>query len=318
MSFVLGTFGAFVISSIGGRLKLIDRPNERSSHIKLIPKGGGIGILAAFCLTAAYYSVPLLIWVPAAFISLISLIGDRFDLSVGLRLGLQFIAAGVACWGIGTLSNGLIRWQTLGLPLGFFASVFFVVATANIYNFMDGINGIAGITTVIAFCLLAITGWIRGETPSIVMIAGTMAAATMGFLPWNFPKARVFMGDGGSILLGFTYALITAAWSHSPADFLMFISFLLPFFVDEGVTLIARLRSRDSLTQPHRRHIYQILVNQMGVPHWKISSLYGIIQVTVSGVAILLYPLGWIILTGWLLLVMTGMGIAGVLVRRYE
>lgn len=318
LSFVLGTLGAFAISKTGYRLNLIDRPSDRSSHFREIPKGGGAGVLIAFCLTASWIGFPILIWLPAATLSLISLLGDRIDLSPKIRMVTQFIAAGIVCLEIAATFPSFADWHINWIPIGLFFSAFFIVATANLYNFMDGINGIAGITGIVAFGLLGLTGWMRDESSVWVLAAVAMAAAVAGFLPWNFPKARVFMGDVGSILLGFVFAVFILAWSRNLADILMFIAFLFPFYVDEGVTLIARLHSRDSLIQPHRRHIYQILVNQMGISHWKISCLYGIIQLTVSGVAILLYPLGLIILTGWLLLAMTMMGLAGVFVRRHE
>jgi len=175
--------------------------------------------------------------------------------------------------------------------------VLFVVASANVYNFMDGINGIAGITGIVAFTLLAWTGWMRGESSTWVLAAAALAAAVAGFLPFNFPRARVFMGDVGSILLGFVFAVFVVAWSRTLADLVMFCSFLFPFYADEWLTLVPRLRSGVSLLRPHRRHVYQVLANQMGMPHWKVSSLYGFVQLAVAGGALLLRP--WAGLPRW-------------------
>ena len=134
---------------------------------------------------------------------------------------------------------------------------------------------------------------------------------------WNFPRARVFMGDVGSVLLGFVFALYVVAWSRTLADFLLFISFLLPFYLDEAVTLLPRLREGDSLTRPHRRHVYQILVNQMGIPHWRISLLYGTVQLVVALVTLFLRPWGWPGEAVWLLAACgAGAGLASWVRRR--
>ncbi|MBU4269147.1 MAG: UDP-N-acetylmuramyl pentapeptide phosphotransferase [Acidobacteria bacterium] len=274
--------------------------------------------MAAFCVAAIWIGLPVLVWLPVAGLSLASLVGDRMELSAKLRLGLQFAAAGIACWGIAKLFPAGIFWKSSGLALWLLGASFFVVATANIFNFMDGINGIAGITGIVAFALLAGTGWMRGESHAWVLVAATLAASCAGFLPWNFPKARVFMGDVGSILLGFVFAVFVLAWSRTLSDLLMFAAFLFPFYADELVTLIPRLRDGDSLIRPHRRHIYQILVNQMGVTHWKVSLLYGIIQLGVAGGALLLYPLGWVAEMAWMGLVLGASWILASRVRRHE
>jgi Fuc2NAc and GlcNAc transferase len=314
----LGTAGAWAIGRFAYKLNLLDRPNERSSHSRTTPKGGGIGILAALCVTAGWLGFPVLVWMPAAFLSLASLLGDRIEMSSRIRLVIQFAAAGMACHGLllrsGAISGG--GWPEISL--GLFFTLLYIATTANVYNFMDGINGIAALTGIVSFGFLALTGWVRGEDPRWVFVAVSLAAACAGFLPWNFPRARVFMGDAGSVLLGFMFAVFVVAWSRSPADFLMFSVFLFPFYADEAITLPPRLRSRDSLTSPHRRHVYQILVNQMGVSHWKIALLYAGIQAGAAGVAVSIRPWGWIAEAAWICLSLGVMGAWAGRVRRHE
>jgi UDP-N-acetylmuramyl pentapeptide phosphotransferase/UDP-N-acetylglucosamine-1-phosphate transferase len=315
---VLGAVGALLISRFGGCLGLIDQPTTRSSHSLGIPKGGGIGLLAALCLIGEKVGFPYWIWLSTAVLALVSLLGDRVEISPKFRLIAQFLAAGTACGQLITISAGVPGWHGREIPIGYILSVIIIVATANVYNFMDGINGIAGITGIVAFGLLAISGWMRGESPAWVLVASALAAACAGFLPWNFPRARVFMGDVGSILLGFVFAFFVVAWSRTLADFIMFASFLFPFYADEGMTVMIRLKNRDSLIKPHRRHVYQILVNQMGIPHWKISLLYGFIQAGVAGVAIWIRPRGWIAEAAWISLSLGMIGVLARRVRRHE
>ncbi len=311
---LLGSVGAITVVFMGNRLKLEDTPNERSSHSKVTPKGGGIGILVSFFLAAIWLNFPILVWLPAVVLSLISLLGDRIELSPRWRLIAQFVAAGIACSQIARNWPESVLWFGSGVVL----AAFFVVATANIFNFMDGINGLAGITGIIAFSLLAWVGWTRCESFTWVLVAAALAAACAGFLPWNFPRARVFMGDVGSILLGFVFAVFVVAWSKTWVDLLVFAMFLLPFYADEFITLIPRLRDKDSLTRPHRRHVYQILVNQMGISHGRISVLYGAIQLVVSGVAIVLRPWGFFAEAFWLGLALALAWLGGAWVRRHE
>lgn len=298
---LLGFAGAGLLAVRGSRWGLIDKPGPRSSHSRPTPKGGGVGILAAFVLAAIWLRLPPLLWLAVAGVSGVSFLGDRVRLSPRLRLLVQFAAAAAALTPLaGTFPQALaVRAGLLvGLPL----ASFLVVATANTYNFMDGIDGLAGITGAVAFGLLAVTGSLRGEDPAWVALAVALAAACLGFLPWNFPRARVFSGDVGSILLGFVFALFVAAWSRTPADLLLFVSFLFPFLADEGVTLLARLRRGDPLLVPHRRHVYQILANQRGIAHQWISLAYGAGQLGVGAVAIWLCPPGWPWRLSWLVL----------------
>ena len=280
VSLLMGAAGAWAVARWGHRLALLDRPGHRSSHSRITPKGGGIGLLAAFVLCSLGFGVPAGFWIPAVVVSVASFLNDRREMGVKWRLGIQFLAVGlflavVAIPGFDSLSFGAF----IGLAL-FYAV--FVVGTANYYNFMDGINGIAAITGIVGFGLLAVYGHMTGKPDALWCVSLGMAFACAGFLPFNIPDARVFMGDVGSILLGFVFAGLVVAFSASPAEFLVCAGFLFPFYADELFTLVERVKAGEQITHAHRRHLYQVLVNELGVAHWKVAAGYGMVQLAVG------------------------------------
>ena len=290
LSAALGGFGAWAIKQAAFRLGLIDLPNPRSSHQRPTPKGGGLGILAAFVVASIFTQIPSIFWIPAALLALLSFFGDKLDLSPRLRLPLQFVAAIVLLAGLGQFQFDQIKGLALIIPLAFF-----IVGTANFYNFMDGINGISAITGIVAFGLLAVFGFsLEGRSP-FAMLSVCISLSCLGFLPFNMPKAKVFMGDVGSILLGFVFAGMVVALSKGFLDFLCLASFLFPFYADELSTMAIRLKDGENLLRPHRRHLYQLLANEKGISHWKISTGYGLFQLVVGLTVLMLKPLGGLV-----------------------
>ena len=291
----LGGLGAWVVARWGGRFSLLDKAGHRSSHQGVVPKGGGLGILVAFLLASPILGLPLLFWTSIGMISLVSLYGDRREIPVKVRLCLQFAAGFV-------LLAGIFHWEGRGWPAFVLIPLFsvFVVGTANYYNFMDGINGIAGITGIVAFGLIVLFGALSGANESLLALAGCMAFACLGFLPFNMPKARVFMGDVGSVLLGFVYAGLVVGLSHNLSHFAVLCAVLFPFYADELTTEYVRLRDGENLLKPHRRHVYQLLANEMKIAHWKVAVGYGILQGLVGIGALMLQGLGMPVLFGFL------------------
>ena len=149
----LAGVGAWVISRWGPLMGVLDRANHRSSHDGVVPKGGGIGLLAAFIFSAWQLSLPHLFWISVGVISLLSLYGDRRELGPRIRLSVQFLGS------VGLLF-ALFSWQGREWPIYLLMPfiAIFVVGTANYYNFMDGINGMAGITGVVGIGLIALVG----------------------------------------------------------------------------------------------------------------------------------------------------------------
>lgn len=270
------------IARWGYRIGLTDIPNERSSHTRPTPKGGGIGILAAFFICSIAFSIPKSFWIPAVLLSFFSLWGDHSEIRPQIRLLIQFTLGTILLIGIFIENESGIGAHLL-IPL----LIVFVVGTANYYNFMDGIDGIAGITGLVGFGLL---GWYAatvGGDPRIIAICICMSLSCMGFLPFNMLKARVFMGDVGSVLLGFVFAGLVVWVSKRFVDFVCAAAFLFPFYADELTTLFVRIKEKDKLIRPHRRHLYQLLTNEYGILHWKVSLGYGACQL-ILGISILL------------------------------
>jgi Fuc2NAc and GlcNAc transferase len=279
-SMVLGALGAFMVSCFGDRWGLIDKPTTRSSHYRAVPKGGGIGIAAAFLVTSIFLGIPIAFWLPLGVMVGLSICGDRVEISPNLRLPAQFVLMGILVIGTG---EGI--YQDIPRILIALFWVVFIVGTANFYNFMDGINGIAGISGIIGFGFLAFETY--KDQPEVGLLATCMALTCLGFLPFNLLRARVFMGDVGSILLGAVFAGLVYLASHTLLDFLCMASFLFPFYVDELTTMIVRLRKGENLSQPHRRHIYQLLANERQIPHRRVSAGYGCFQLLV-GISVLI------------------------------
>lgn len=289
IAYLLGWTGAWFISRYAYRFGLIDIPNDRSSHSLPTPRGGGIGILAAFIVSSLYLQLQLLIWLPAAVLALVSFFDDKLDLSPQIRLSIQFVAAFAitSFWILSCHSSSLFT------PLLVLFFSFVIVGTANFYNFMDGINGIAGITGVVSFVLLGFYAHMYAHQLPLALSAYCMAAACLGFLPFNIPNAKVFMGDVGSILLGFIFAAYIVILSDKIAVFLLLAGFLSTFYADAITTLWIRKRDGESLSQAHRRHLYQLFANQKKVAHWYVSAIYGLIQTAMGIILLLVYPLGW-------------------------
>jgi Fuc2NAc and GlcNAc transferase len=276
-SFILGFVGAWIIGHFGIRLGLIDFPNERSSHIAPTPKGGGVGIFAAFLLSSIHIGLPITLWLPISGLSILALLEDKVDLSPKFRLCAQLCLMACLIIGVGHLPSSSLLYLILAL----FWTVF-IVGAANFYNFMDGINGIAGITGLIGFGLLAVYVHINKVQIVLFPLAVSTSLACLGFLPLNMPKAKVFMGDIGSMLLGSGFGCFVYLASDTLLDFICMASFLLPFYVDELTTMFVRLKNGERLTQAHRSHIYQLLANEKGIPHWQVSLGFGLLQLIVG------------------------------------
>jgi Fuc2NAc and GlcNAc transferase len=272
------------------RQGMLDHPGARHSHSVATPRGGGLGIVLAFLLGAWFFppGLPL----PAAWwhclapgfasLALLGLLDDRFSLSVGLRLLVQL---GASFYLLACLQQS--DW-TVDSWLWIAATLFLVWMT-NLYNFMDGSNGMAAMQAVFAGLVIAVLLYQSGDT-SVALLSASLAAACMGFLPWNVGKARVFMGDVGSISLGFLiagllmYGVATQAFPLAVAWMVMLV-----FLCDSTLTLLARVIKGERWYTPHKQHIYQRLIVK-GWSHTQVMWLYQLINlllvVPVIGVAV--------------------------------
>lgn len=253
------------------RRLLLDFPNDRSAHVHPVPRGGGAAIVLTFMagtVIAASY-VPADGWLHAAILGgggLIALTGlaeDYRGVSVPLRVVLHFLSAACALYWLGGIPENLLP----GVPpvliqvLGVLCTVWLV----NLYNFMDGIDGIAGIETV-TVCIGGVVLYTVCLTDGTTWILPALLMATVtGFLFWNFPTARIFLGDSGSGFLGFMMAVFCVqAANLGSAVFWAWIILLGVFIVDSGVTLVRRMLRRQRLQNAHRSHAYQFAARRFG------------------------------------------------------
>jgi len=233
-----------------------DVPNERSLHSKPIPRVGGVaimaGILSGWMLLIQFWAWWLVL--PALGLFLLSLVDDLRNLPAKIRLIGHFIAAIIVLWGAGVH----VLWL---LPV-----LLFIVWMTNLYNFMDGSDGLAAGMALFGFSFYGIAGLINGNE-AFAMMNFSVGAAALGFLYYNFNPARVFMGDAGSIPLGFLAAGFGVwGWQLGYWPFWYPIMVFSSFVIDSTVTLLKRVRHGENLVKAHRGHYYQHLV-QMGWGH---------------------------------------------------
>lgn len=233
-----------------------DIPNERSLHSTPVPRVGGIALMAGVLSGWTLLMQSLAWWIvlPAAGLFALSLLDDVRNLSPRTRLVGHFLAALVAVSGA-------------GVPLLWFVPVLlFIVWMTNLYNFMDGADGLAGGMALFGFGGYGVGAWLAGDG-MFALLSLAVAAAALGFLVFNFHPARVFMGDAGSIPLGFLAAVFgMSGWQAGYWPFWFPLLVFSPFVADATVTLLKRARRGERLSQAHRSHYYQHLV-QMGWGH---------------------------------------------------
>ncbi len=239
----------------------MDSPNARSLHVHPTPRIGGLGIMAGVAFSD-YLAHPGVVLVPpllALGLCLLSLLDDLRGLSVWLRLLGHGVAAAVALHFL----PGVSGWAWWG---GWLALVWMT----NLYNFMDGADGLAGGMAVLGFAGYGVAAWLGGSE-SLATLAWCIAAAVAGFLRFNFPPARVFMGDSGSIPLGFLAASLgLGGWSAGIWPLAFPVLVFSPFIADASVTLSRRAWLGVPVWQAHRDHYYQRLV-RMGWSHRRLA-----------------------------------------------
>lgn len=283
-AFIIGGFCAWLMSTRKIKLAALDIPNERSSHQSPTPKNGGIGIwltiIAGIILLLSNYLLAGVIFL----LGVLSLSDDFVKIPIKLRLLSHIFLALIAILII------FGKPTIIALPL-FVFWIIFIAGSANIYNFMDGIHGLSGLTGVVGFALLAAFAYFFKHNETIGLLSLMISVACLGYLPFNFPRAKVFMGEVGSVILGFTFALFVFILTKSVSDFVCIGALLSTFYLDAIVTMVVRLKSRENLLVAHRKHLYQLLVNEKGISHWKISSVYALTQLIIGGIFIALWQI---------------------------
>jgi Fuc2NAc and GlcNAc transferase len=283
------------LRALARRLGLLDRPNPRSSHQAVVPRGGGLaialGALGALAVAGAGLEGPATpVLLGALALALVGLYDDRFSLPAGVRIAAQLVVAVAVVVALGGLERlplpRPLDWRlgALGLPL----AALWIVAVVNFFNFLDGIDGLATLQAVVTGTGIAIAAW----DASLALLAGALAGAAAGFLPFNWERASVFLGDVGSYFLGFTLAALPlgAVPEWRPGAVLFVAVSLWLFLADATWTLARRGLRGERIHVAHREHIYQQLAARFG--HARVTLSIGLASAALTAVALLALATG--------------------------
>lgn len=269
-------------------IRVMDIPNSRSSHNAPVPKSGGVVIVITFLIgiAAIYlfgddtminqkYFFGFL--ASSLLIAGISLYDDLTEKPFLFKLAGQVVAAAVA------MGSGLVIHE-LALPwigqvqlgaAGYVITFIWIVGLTNAYNFMDGLNGMAAGPAVISSLFLCFLSYSQGST-FVYIICYTLIAGSAGFMVFNYPRARLFMGDVGAAFLGFVFAtlgIIAALYDHSHTSLFVMPLLLFNYIYDTVFTFVRRLLRKENVFAAHRTHLYQ-LFNQLGHSHVRVSGFH--------------------------------------------
>lgn len=272
ITILLSSFSiTWLVRKIAIHKSIMDQPNERSSHTVPTPRGGGLAVTIAWFVGLIYFYITQRIEQPLFFallsglpLTLIGFVDDILSLKPGIRFLVQFVCAASALWFLEGLQHcqlSIINYQFpfILTPLAFIA----IIWSINLFNFLDGIDGY--ISTEVIFIGI-----------SLFLLAGSLfgillAVSVGGFLIWNWPKAKIFMGDVGSTLLGFIVAVLAIYYQNTLQLSLVAMLILTAvFWFDATVTLIRRILNKEKLSEAHRKHAYQRIV-QAGWSHQKTT-----------------------------------------------
>jgi UDP-N-acetylmuramyl pentapeptide phosphotransferase/UDP-N-acetylglucosamine-1-phosphate transferase len=297
-SFVLSLFGCVAVKRAALRLRLVDVPNERSLHRAPVPRLGGVAMVVSvwIVLGVGAIFVPILrhgnvvAWLASASaIAVLGFVDDVRPLSALPRLMIQVAAAtGLLAFALRGGTIALAAGLRVNAPAALLVclAVLFVVGTTNIYNFMDGMDGLAATQTVSAGIALGAACVAGGQT-DLALVSFVIAAASAGFWVHNAPPATLFLGDAGSTFVGFSFSALglMAAARPSPVPLGVVPVALAPFLLDGTFTMIRRLRAGERVWQPHRTHLYQRAVGA-GLTHRDVLVVYAGWSATAAAAAV--------------------------------
>lgn len=323
IAFVVAWWLTGRLCSPSSYLSILAHPNDRTLHSMPTPQTGGLAIIASVVISlVAAASVFIItqpskvllpkgvasgsLWIVVSMllVFVVSFIDDCIGLRASLRLGVQAAAALIIVVGVGLTLSFVPLPGGLLIPLGLAAvpvSALFLIWMANLYNFMDGMDGFSGGMTAIGFGFLAYFGWAAGS-PVMLMIAMFVAMSALGFLLHNFPPARIFMGDAGSITLGFLGGtLMLLGVRDRIFEFWVPIILFSPFILDATVTVIRRALRFERIWEAHRQHYYQRLVMNGWSHRRTVLTEYGVMLLC-GGLAVLYHhanPTWRLPILGW-------------------
>jgi len=271
----------------------LDHPGHRSSHTRVTPSSGGVGIILALLLSVAVAASGGVSWAEAYWLllglalvlMLVGMADDRCNLPATLRLVVYGLCCVVLVW---RLQPGLTPHAAIPAWLLWPLLAAGLLWLLNLYNFMDGIDGIAALQCFLAAGSAALLG-LLGGAPEFALFCALLALCQLGFLYWNWPPARLFMGDAGSIPIGF---LLGGLALHGASSAVLplgcWLVLLAGFITDASWTLVTRGLRGASLMEAHREHAYQRLSR-----HWQSHVAVGVLLLALNG--LWLFPLAWTI-----------------------
>lgn len=303
----LAFFASLAVTGFMTVAGLGDASDGRSAHSGVISTSGGVGIIASFGLSlcalallfpsltfhAGFAPVMALLFA----VGLLGLIDDTLTLGPKFKFGLMLLICGAAVWSIGPPATlpFLNKPVALHPAIGFGGAVLWIFVVMNAVNFMDGANGLMGLSMVIANFALFGVGLISGSSTTLLLSALALMAI-LGFLPYNLrQKARVFSGDVGSLSLGFVFAvtiLFLIAETSDKTYHLIGPVLILPILADVLLTLIWRVRRRENVLQAHNTHLYQRII-QSGRGHLAVSGFYALASLICANIVIVGAAKGW-------------------------
>jgi len=278
-AFFVALVAARLLLTPAGRRLALDTPNERSLHDAPIPRTGGIALaagVAAAC-ALAWPGLPVILAAAAA-LAAVSFIDDVKGLSTIARLALHLGAAAAVLW----------LDLEVDAPLAFAVLALALAWSANLYNFMDGSDGLAGGMAVFGFGAYALAAHLAGAV-TLAALCASIAAAALAFLVFNWHPARLFLGDVGSVPLGFLVgALGLQGWRIGAWPLWFPLLVFAPFMCDATLTLLRRALRRERIWQAHREHYYQRLV-QLGFGHRRTALIEYAAMAGCAALALLVY-----------------------------
>ncbi|RDE22993.1 glycosyl transferase [Motiliproteus coralliicola] len=296
--FVLALMIVWPLKRYAANLLLIDIPNERSSHVHPTPRGGGIAIWFSFSLALIYQydalsgglqTLAWLLLIGGGLIALVGLLDDCFNVPVWPRFSAHLIVALMSVAMLEKLPTLPVLGGEVSLGwVGYGVYALLIVWTINLYNFMDGIDGIASAQAVCVALGAALVLLLSGRSDEAGLLT-LLAVCCFAFLVWNWPPAKIFMGDVGSAYLGFVIAIFAIVSAlNDGVNIWTWMILMGVFWVDATCTLLWRMASRQSWHEAHRSHVYQVMARQWR-SHKKVT-------LSVIGINVFwLYP--WAVMT---------------------
>jgi UDP-N-acetylmuramyl pentapeptide phosphotransferase/UDP-N-acetylglucosamine-1-phosphate transferase len=291
MSFIISLVTIKTTIQFLKKTKTIDIPNERSSHIIPTPKGAGLGVIAT--LLIVYYTFfPLTdFWLMSSIliITTISFLNDNKQVSIIIRLIIQMVLTIIVLNFWPPLKDMILFNNIVPIWLEYILTFLLIIWVMNLFNFMDGIDGISGTQCIIIGVGVGLSLFLSQEEYKLEQIlAGFMAGSSLAFLLWNWYPAKVFLGDAGSIPLGFINAILILLLCKND---LWYVAIIINnyYFFDASITLLRRIKMKKKPWKAHKEHFYQKAILN-GYSHsevCKIIGMHGILLVFLSSLATL-------------------------------